>query len=90
MRRARAIALRVGIALVIIAIGIGAFCVSTADSSPTTAVVPSPTEDSATVDYRGGAWWVDGQRVSSIDCPTKDSCAVDYRNSGWYFTEVTP
>lgn len=50
----------------------------------TSVSVESAEEDSAIVDYRSGAWYVDNSRVA-LDCPEEDSCDADYRHGAWVF-----
>jgi hypothetical protein len=41
-------------------------------------------------DYRDGAWWVDGVKVTGVDCPTEDSCYPMEHGEGTMIHETTP
>lgn len=41
-------------------------------------------------DYRDGAWWVDGVKVTGVDCPTDDSCYPMEHDGGIMIHEDIP
>lgn len=86
------------ITMVAVALGLGMGCADQdleqgLDTAPITTTVPVPectTEDSCTIDYRDGEWFVDGVQATSGECPAEDSCQPMYHseNSGWMFHPV--
>jgi hypothetical protein len=41
-------------------------------------------------DYHDGAWWVDGVKVTGVDCPAEDSCYAMEHDGGIMIHEDTP
>lgn len=77
-------AIVISVAAVLVGLAV-AVIVRVGTQAPVTSVsVPSPTEDSVTVDYRHGAWYIDGYRVP-LSCPQEDDCTVDYTRGAWVF-----
>jgi len=70
--------------LFLASVGVLGTLVSDPAPEVTSVSVESAEEDSAIVDYRSGAWYVDDVKVP-LDCPQEDSCDADYGHGAWVF-----
>jgi len=89
MRKIRQWAGVVASAAVLLTVGYVGIAVQRDALHPRTVVVPSPTEDSADVQYVDGRWLVDGVTVQ-LHCPTEDSCTAEYEGGAWTFAPDVP